>query len=174
MKPNQRIKIDRYLHSTEQERRSCAALYSWRWSKGESMKLIQAVFSSILVFIANSNSAKAAPDTEVADFISYFRSVRTPTILEVCAPIVANKEGFTATADNWLNANVDAIERGKKVAMSKVKNEKELDESNESMLASLKNEFGRKSSSKKSEFCTDAYKSYKLPTQTSANRHRNS
>ncbi len=75
------------------------------------------VVSSML--FASSNLAAIEPtDEELNDWFLYLRSIAIPATIEVCTPVLENKEAFNAAANGWLEANKPGIARGKEVAIS--------------------------------------------------------
>ena len=102
---------------------------------------------------------------EVRDFLAYYRSVRTPTVVKLCAPLVADQEGFVNAARSWLNANAETIARVRASVLAKMSSE-DLEKSNGRMLRELEDEFAWYSEAKKLEFCGEAYNSYTLPART--------
>ncbi|HEX5355312.1 MAG TPA: hypothetical protein VFW93_03780 [Aquabacterium sp.] len=128
------------------------------------MKSLQPVLALTLFSLALPSLAADEADRDLKDFIAYFRSVRTPTVVDLCKPITDDKSAFAQLPNNWLQANSEPIARGKNIALSRMQSEQQLDDSNAAMLADLKDDFARKSLQDKVTFCGNALNSYKLTT----------
>jgi hypothetical protein len=126
------------------------------------MKPPLAVSMSLLTLAFNLSLAKDPTDEELKDWMTYVRSAGTPTIVELCTPIVANKEDFTLIVDDWLRVNGNAIARGKEVALSGLPKGQTLDEFNAAMIADFKNTFSKESAAQKTKLCAQYIDRYKL------------
>lgn len=143
-----------------------AIAYLWLYCQQRNpMKLTHTILATTLACLSLPRFASEDPNRDLKDFIAYFRSVRTPVVIALCATIVDDKEAFEQTATKWLQANAESIERGKNIALSRMTGERQLDDSNKAMLAELKDEFAKDAQDGKVSFCADARKSLTLQSQ---------
>ena len=117
------------------------------------MKLSHVVVLTLLCATALPTIAQDMSKEGMGNYIKFFRSVRTPAVLEVCSPVVK---------DPWLKANSKQIALGKEYSLAAGSTEETLVKDSADMQVTIKKEFAEYSQAKKTEFCESAIKSYQL------------
>lgn len=126
------------------------------------MKLSHVVVLTVLCATALPTIAQDMSKEGMGNFIKFFRSVRTPAVLEVCSPVVKDPAALAAAADAWLKANSKQIALGKEYSLAAGSTEETLVKDSADMQETIKKEFAEYSQAKKTEFCESAIKSYQL------------
>ena len=126
------------------------------------MKLSHVVVLTVLCATALPTIAQDMSKEGMGNFIKFFRSVRTPAVLEVCSPVVKDPTALAAAADAWLKANSKQIALGKEYSLAAGSTEETLVKDSADMQVTIKKEFAEYSQAKKTEFCESAIKSYQL------------
>ncbi len=126
------------------------------------MKLSHVVVLTALTATALPTIAQDKSKEGMGNFIKFFRSIRTPAVLEVCSPVVKEPAALAAAADAWLKANSKQIALGKEYSLAAGSTEETLVKDSADMQQQIKTEFAEYSDAKKTEFCESALKSYAL------------
>ena len=117
------------------------------------MRLSHTLSIVILTLASGVSPAREPTDAELREWMLYVRSAGASALVDVCAPLVPNKEEFALAVDNWLKANSDAIARGKEVALSGLPKGQTLDKFNADIVADFKVKFDRQSDAQKTNAC---------------------
>ncbi len=126
------------------------------------MKLSHVVVLTVLCATALPTIAQDMSREGMGNFLKFFRSVRTPAVLEVCSPVVKDPAALAAAADAWLKANSKQIELGREYSLAAGSTEETLVKDSANMQKTVKKEFAEYNQAKKTEFCDSALKSYQL------------
>lgn len=124
------------------------------------MRLVIILATAFMSMASSNLVAKEPTDAELDDWFIYLRSIAIPATIEVCTPVLENKEAFIAAANGWLEANKTGIARGKEVAISGLPEGKTLDESNSSMVQKFVLQFNSETNAKKVARCLQYQDTY--------------
>ncbi len=126
------------------------------------MKLSHVVVLTVLCATALPTIAQDMSREGMGNFLKFFRSVRTPAVLEVCSPVVKDPAALAAAANAWLKANSKQIELGREYSLAAGSTEETLVKDSADMQKTVKKEFAEYNQAKKTEICDSALKSYQL------------
>ncbi|KFN44551.1 hypothetical protein [Arenimonas oryziterrae] len=126
--------------------------------------IVRSLFVSSLVFASGLCFAAEPTKAELDDWFVYLKSVGAPATLDLCAPIVADKQAMSTATEQWLQANAEAIARGKVVAVSGLPEKwKSIEEFNTAMVADFKLKFAKLGDAEKASACEKWQESYQPP-----------